>query len=66
MIIQIEPLSDHKKYNVNGHIVYKNEFKIWSCYTDLSDIEIQAFLTYEKIVINNSKIKKHIKATYRI
>jgi len=66
MIIQITPLRDHKRYSVNGHIVYKNEFMNWSCHTDLLGIEIQAFLTYEKIVINNSKIKKHIKATYRI
>jgi len=66
MIILIKPLVDGKKYTVNGHIVYKNVFENWACDIDLSDIEVHAFLTYEKVVINNSNIKKHIEATYRI
>lgn len=56
---------DHEKYTVNGHIVYKNRFKIWSCNIDLSAQEVKAFLLYEEVIINNSKIKKHLKATYR-
>lgn len=65
MIVHIIPIKDHEKYAVNGYIVYKNEFKNWTCNIDLSIAEIQAFLTYEKVIINNRKIKKHIKATYR-
>ncbi|MCC9019559.1 hypothetical protein [Flavobacterium lipolyticum] len=65
MIVHIRPVKDHTKYTVNGHMVYKNEFKNWSCSIDLSATEINAFLLYEKIIINNSRIRKHINATYR-
>lgn len=65
MIVYIIPVMDHKKYTVNGHIVYKNRLKNWTCNIDLSAQELKAFLLYEKVIINNSKIKKHLKATYR-
>lgn len=64
MNVIIIPLIDHKKYTVNGHTVYKNEFENWTCSIDLSNTEIQAFLIYEKLIISNSNVRKHTKATY--
>lgn len=65
MSIIIKPLIDHEKYMVNEHLVYKNRLRNWSCNEDLSDAELQAFKIYEKLIIKNKKIKKHLQAIYK-
>lgn len=60
----IEPIVDREKYKVNGHLVYKNRLKNWSCEHDLSAGELLAFGVYEKLIIQNPKIKKHTRALY--
>lgn len=64
MKIIIKPIIDHKKYMINEHLVYRDMLGNWSCKDDLSDKELHAFRVYEKLIIRNSRIKKHIKATY--
>jgi len=65
MSISIKPIIDHESYEVNGHLVYKDSLQNWSCNVDLSDKELRAFKSYEKLVINNPKFKKHTSATYK-
>lgn len=65
MSVEIKPLIDHEQYEVNGHIVFKDQLNNWSCNHDLSDSELRAFRRYEKVVINNKAFKKHTKATYK-
>ncbi|KIA99371.1 hypothetical protein OA88_19680 [Flavobacterium sp. JRM] len=66
MSIIIKPIVDHEKYMVNEHLVYRDRLWNWSCKDDLSNKELQAFKLYEKLIIKNSRIKKHIKAVYNI
>lgn len=63
--ITIIPITDHERYTVNGHEVYKDQFDNWTCKADLSDKELRAFKRYEKLVIDNKAFKKHTKATYK-
>lgn len=64
MSVTIQPVKDHEEYTVNGHLVYKETRGNWACTHDLSNIELNAFRNYEKVVINNKAFKKHTKATY--
>lgn len=65
MNVTITPVVDHEKYNVNGHIVYKDSQGTWTCKGELSYKELAAFSRYEKLVINNKAFKRHTKATYK-
>ena len=65
MSITIKPVVDHETYEVNGHLVYKDSLGNWSCKVDLSTKEHQAFRNYEKLIINNTRFKKHTKATFK-
>jgi hypothetical protein len=63
--VTINPITDHKTYEVNGHLVYRNSLGNWTCKVDLSDQELRGFRRYEKAVIKNPAFKKHTKATYK-
>lgn len=65
MSVKIKPIIDHEQYEVNGHLVHKDQLGNWSCKQDLSEKELRAFRNYEKVVIKNPKFKKHTKATYK-
>jgi len=65
MSVEIVPVKDHEEYTVNGHLVYKDQFDNWTCKHDLSSDELRAFARYEKIVIKNTRFKKHTRATYK-
>lgn len=64
MSVTIKPITDHESYEVNGHLVYKDTLNNWISKSDLSEKERLAFSQYAKIVIQNPRLKKHIKATY--
>lgn len=64
--IVIEHIVDGERYKVNGYFVYKNKLRNWSCEEDLSDSELGAFDLYEKLIINNPRLKKHIIAVYNV
>ncbi|MEO7977745.1 hypothetical protein [Flavobacterium sp.] len=64
MNVEIIPVEDHKEYKVNGHLVYRDTYGNWTCKHDLSALELRMFARYEKLVINNTRFKKHTKATY--
>jgi phage terminase large subunit len=65
MSITIKPITDHENYDVNGKEVYKDTNGNWINKGDLSDAENRAFRTYKKQVIENTRFKKHTKATYK-
>lgn len=65
MSVEIKPIIDHEQYEVNGHLVHKDQLGNWSCKQDLSEKELEAFKNYEKLVINNLKFKTHPKSTYK-
>lgn len=65
MSVTITPITDHEQYEVNGHLVYKDQLNNWTCKVDLSNKELIAFDEYEKQVIKNKALKKHTKATYK-
>lgn len=65
MTVTIIPITDHEQYSVNGHLVHKDSSERWTSRTPMSDTELKAFKRYEKLVINNSRFKKHTKATYK-
>lgn len=65
MNVEITPIEDHKQYNVNGHIVYKDSTETWISNTAMSDKENRAFRRYKTNVIDNPRFKKHTKATYK-
>ncbi|MBP4139982.1 hypothetical protein [Flavobacterium geliluteum] len=65
MNITILPLEDHKRYNVNGHTVYKDQNGRWESKTGMSTMEWNAFRNYENTVINNPRFKKHTKSTFK-
>lgn len=64
--ITIEPIVEKEKYKVNGYLVYKNRLRNWTCDQDLSNGELWAFGVYEKLIIENPKIKRHTKAVYNM
>lgn len=65
MNVEIKPIVDNEKYEVNGHLVYKDSLGNWSCKHDLSEKDLRAFKNYEKVVIKNPRFKTHTKATYK-
>jgi hypothetical protein len=64
--ITITPITDHKSYKVNGHVLSKDSNGHWVSRTSMSDMELRAFRRYEKSVIDNPRFKKHTKATFKI
>lgn len=65
MSVTILPIEDHKKYNVNGHIVYKDDKGHWQGKSEMSSNEWVAFRNYEKVVINNKAFAKHTKSIFK-
>ncbi|OXB11801.1 hypothetical protein B0A81_00130 [Flavobacterium plurextorum] len=59
MSVKIIPLTDHKQYMVNGHLVYKDVLENWTCHDDLSAKEHEAFGVYETLFIKDSVLKKN-------
>ncbi|WP_289665555.1 hypothetical protein [Flavobacterium panacagri] len=64
MSITILPITDHEMYEINGHLIYKDDLNNWICKSVLSEKEYFAFNLYMLIVIENPRFKKHIKSTY--
>ncbi|MEA9414238.1 hypothetical protein [Flavobacterium sp. PL02] len=58
MSVIIVPIKDQEQYTVNGHLVYKNILKNWSCEHDLTAKEHEAFGIYEKLVIKKRLLRK--------
>lgn len=65
MIVTIIPIEDHRKYKVNNHILYKDSSDNWVTHNDLSRIERKAFSLYISLIINNKRVKKHLRSTYK-
>lgn len=65
MSVEIIPITDHEAYKVNGHVVYKDSLNNWTCKIALSNKELEAFAVYRESIIENKRVKKHTKSTYR-
>lgn len=65
MTVTIIPIVDHESYSVNGRVVYKDYHQNWISAATLSQTEIEGFIRYEGLVINNLRFKKHIKSTFK-
>ncbi len=59
MSVKIIPLTDHKQYMTNGHLVHKYVLGNWIFLYDLSAAEHETFGNYEKLVIEDSSLKKN-------
>lgn len=64
MTVTITPIEDNLQYKVNEHTVW-NYAGSWSCSTELTQNEKRAWLTYEALVLKNSRFKKHPRSTYK-
>jgi hypothetical protein len=51
MSVVIVPVKEFEQYKVNGHLVFKNKLKNWTCDHDLSQQELEAFSIYERLLI---------------
>lgn len=65
MSVKIEPITDHKSYEINGRAIYKDTNGNWIYKENLSLKELHAFIQYENIVIKNLRFKRHTKAVYK-
>lgn len=65
MSVKIKPITDHKSYEINGHMISKDIKGNWVYKENLSLKELHAFIQYENIVIKNPRFKRHTKAVYK-
>ncbi|OXA99407.1 hypothetical protein B0A75_11395 [Flavobacterium oncorhynchi] len=59
MSVKIIPLTEHKQDIVNRHLFYKNVFENRIFQYDLFAAEHETFANYEKLVIEDSILKKN-------
>ena len=65
MSVQILPIADHERYEINGKEIYKDGQNNWIAREELTQQERNAFFNYKKAVIENKNFKKHTKATFK-
>lgn len=65
MSVQILPITDHERYEINGKEIYKDGQNNWIAREELTQQERNAFFNYKKAVIENKNFKKHTKATFK-
>lgn len=65
MGVKIKPITDHECYEINGHIISKDNYGNWKSPFDLTRKELDAFNQYENLVIKNPRFKKHTRAIYK-
>ncbi|TPG37528.1 hypothetical protein [Flavobacterium pectinovorum] len=66
LIVEIKPVEDHKEYEINGKLIFMDETGNWQSDIELSETEKKAFKSYGELILDNPKITKHTKATYRV
>lgn len=65
-IVEIKSLEDYKEYEINGKLIFIDESGNWQSDIELSETESNAFKCYGELILDNPKITKHTKATYRV
>lgn len=65
MEVRIIPNEQGESYEVNTKVVYLDSNQNWITSEYLTQIERHAFNQYKNLIIDNPKIKKHPKSTFK-
>ncbi|SNR92481.1 hypothetical protein [Flavobacterium sp. ov086] len=65
MTVEITSIENNKEYEINGKLVFMDQSGNWQCDVELSQIEKTALKSYTQLILNNPRLTKHAKATYR-